>query len=158
AGSRAGDGVGRRGASALRRRSMPPELTCPVCQHRFVGPEGAAVPSTCPRCGAALAPTEVRPADGNIQGTPPSPAALATTVCPSCGKIVLELCLLCPHCEEPLAERHRVRRPGPQGPGWDWPPSWPAYVLWPLRVVGLLAVLTCLLGAFAGMFAGGQDA
>jgi hypothetical protein len=29
---------------------------------------------------------------------------------------VAELCLLCPHCDEPLAERHRVRRTDdPQG-------------------------------------------
>lgn len=133
---------------------MPPDLTCPVCQHLFPAPEGADAPSPCPRCGAALSRTEVRPAQGDIQATPPGPAALATTVCPACGKSVPELCLLCPHCEEPLAERHRVRRPGPEGRGWAWPP----YVVWPLRAVGIGGVLFCLLVPLVALLAGGPPA
>src|SRR5437016_3133150 len=37
--------------------------------------------------------------------------------CPACRHRLPELCLICPHCDEPLAERHRVRRTqdDPQG-------------------------------------------
>jgi hypothetical protein len=115
---------------------MSAEVTCPVCQHRVAGPEGAAVPSACPRCGAALTRSEVRPVQGDIQAGRPGQAALATTVCPACGKAVPEPCLLCPHCEEPLAERHRVRRPGPaEGP---WGPPVPLAVGCLLGVVALV--------------------
>jgi hypothetical protein len=64
---------------------MPPEVTCPACQRRSSVTCGAV----CPRCGAGL---------------------LATVRCPSCHKEVAGLCLICPHCDEPLAERHRFRR------------------------------------------------
>jgi predicted amidophosphoribosyltransferase len=133
---------------------MSAEVTCPVCQHRFAGPDGAAGPFACPRCGAALPRTEVRPADGNIQTTPPAPAALATTVCPACGKTVPELCLLCPHCEEPLAERHRVRRKGPGETelGLSLPPK----VVWSMRIVGGAGVLVCLLVPLGVMLSGGR--
>jgi len=131
---------------------MPPDVTCPACQHRIAGPEGAEAPSVCPRCGAALARTEVRPAGGNVQGTPSAPAALATTVCPACGKGVPELCLLCPHCEEPLAERHRVRRPGAgeEGPGPGLPPK----VLWAMGLVGGAGALVCLTVPLVGFLSG----
>ncbi len=69
---------------------MPPEVTCPACQHRFPAARGAV----CPRCGAQAAP----------------PGLLPTIRCPTCRKEVAELCLICPHCDEPLAERHRFRR------------------------------------------------
>jgi hypothetical protein len=89
---------------------MAPEVTCPACQYR---PPAACGPA-CPRCGVALPRTEVRPAAGDVQ-KPPAP--LPTVRCPACGREVAELCLLCPHCDEPLAERHRVRRTedDPQG-------------------------------------------
>jgi hypothetical protein len=90
---------------------MAPEVTCPACQYR---PPAACGP-VCPRCGAGLARTEVRPAAGDVQATRPAP--LPTVRCPACGRDVAEVCLLCPYCEEPLAERHRVRRAedDPQG-------------------------------------------
>jgi hypothetical protein len=90
---------------------MPRDVTCPLCQHRFAGPDNAGG-FACPRCGAALARTEVWPLHGTAQGAP-GPAVLVTTVCPSCGKAVPELCLLCPHCEGPLAERQRTPAEGP---------------------------------------------
>ena len=89
---------------------MPPEVTCPACQYR---PQAAGGP-VCPHCGGALPRAQVRPAFGEVQAAPPAP--LPTVRCPACGREVAELCLLCPHCDEPLAERHRVRRTDdPQG-------------------------------------------
>jgi hypothetical protein len=120
---------------------MPPDVTCPACQHHFAGS------FTCPRCGAALPRTEVRPGDGNIQAAPPAPAALATTVCPACGKAVPELCLLCPHCEEPLAERHRVAAPGGR-------PLFAKMQL-PLAAVGALVIVMVMAGAVAALVSGG---
>jgi hypothetical protein len=98
----------------------------------------------------------VRPAQGDIQATRPAPAALPTTVCPACGKRVPELCLLCPHCEEPLAERHRVRRPGTGEDeiGLSLPPK----LLWPLGVVGGAAVLLSLLVSLVALFVDGPGA
>jgi hypothetical protein len=131
---------------------MSAEVTCPVCQHRFAGPDGAEGLCTCPRCGAALPRTEVWPAHRNVQGAPPAPAVLATTVCPACGKAVPEPCLLCPHCEEPLAERHRVRRAGTGEEGRG--PGLPPHVLWSLGLVGFMGVLICLLVPLAAMLSG----
>jgi hypothetical protein len=132
---------------------MPPNVTCPACQHRFAGPEGAEAPSACPRCGAALTRTEVRPSAGDIRTTRPAAAALATTVCPACGKAVPELCLLCPHCEEPLAERHRVRRPGTEE--GDSGPGLPPRVLWGMGFVGGMGVLISLLVSLVNLLAEG---
>ncbi len=88
---------------------MPPDVTCPACRYHPPAPCGAV----CPRCGVALRRTEVRPAAGEGQKTP---APLPTVRCPACRRDVPELCLICPHCDEPLAERHRVRRTDdPQG-------------------------------------------
>jgi hypothetical protein len=94
---------------------MPPDITCPVCKHRFAGPEGTAAGFACPRCGATATRTEVRPAQYDIQARPSAPAALPTAVCPSCGKAVPGLCVLCPHCEEPLQDRYRTRRADVEG-------------------------------------------
>src|SRR5579859_1398115 len=132
---------------------MPPDVTCPACQHRVVVPNGAEGPAGCPRCGAALPRTEVRPAPGDIQTTRSAPAALATTECPACGKAVPELCLLCPHCEEPLAERHRIRGPG----AGKWRP-FPERCLRPLALVGAVTLLLSLAAALAPLTAGRQGA
>jgi hypothetical protein len=85
----------------------------------------------------------VRPAQGDVQATRPAPAALATAECPACGKSVPELCLLCPHCEEPLAERHHVRRPG-AGEDDFWLRLRPK-LLWAMWLVGSVGVLACML-------------
>jgi hypothetical protein len=129
---------------------MPPEVTCPACQHRFP----AACGPVCPHCGAALARTEVRPASGDIQVTPRAPAALPTTVCPACGKEVVELCLICPYCEAPLAERHRVA--APKDDGWKGRAPYRVWLV-PLAIVGAIAVLLTLPLPVVAMIGGGAE-
>ena len=125
---------------------MPPEVTCPVCQQRTPGPNTPEGACACPRCGAALSRTEVRPPSGDIQTRRPVPAALPTLPCPSCGKAVPELCLLCPHCEGPVAERHRFRDDG-AGEG-RWGPQLLAPIVMLFVAVGATALLFLL---FAGI-------
>jgi hypothetical protein len=126
---------------------MASVVTCPACHYR-----SPASGPACPRCGAPLPRTEVRPADGNILGAPPAPAALATTACPACGKAVPELCLLCPHCEGPLAERHRVA--AAEEGGWKGRRPFRAWLV-PLATVGAIAVLLTLLPAAAAIITWG---
>jgi hypothetical protein len=133
---------------------MPPEVTCPACGHRFEVPPGTETAFACPRCGAEFPRTAVRAAQRDIQSGPSAPAVLPTTVCPSCGKEVPGLCLLCPHCEEPLRERHRLRGAG-EG-GWRvLRPFRPWWVL-PLATIGAIAILLSGVAAADGGLAGGQ--
>jgi predicted RNA-binding Zn-ribbon protein involved in translation (DUF1610 family) len=104
---------------------MSREVGCPACRHSFA-PAGAGGVFPCPRCGwrVALSSTAIRE-------EPPGEPAPATVPCPHCRRRIAEVCLFCPHCEQPT------------GAG-AWPgrfhhevPSVPAVLL---AVVGMLSL------------------
>jgi hypothetical protein len=115
---------------------MPPEVICPSCQHCF--PWGGD--AVCPRCGAALARTEVRPAQGDIRAKAPAAAPLPTVPCPACGEQIMTLCLICPHCGEALRGRYRIHLEGAD----DGAPRAPSGVLRAWAAFGAVCVVLWL--------------
>lgn len=124
---------------------MPPDVTCPECQHGLPAVYGPV----CPRCGAALPRTQIRPPQGDIRKAPRAAAPLPTVPCPACGKEVAQVCLICPHCGEALRGRYSIHL---EGAGREAPRA-PSGVLLAWAAVGAISMVLWIGAGLAALSA-----